>query len=376
MVRDPAACLLVFVLSPLLPAHPQNAEEQTLAELAPKIKFVCAGDVALGRVTSLSAGYPEYEHQMRALAIPSLRFENLLPLLHHPDAKIRTLAIIALSDKNDPRMLPAVVALADDHSPTYSCPRALALIPGMIVDPWPMSDQKVAQIASAVVNTYLDAAAFNYGIKSTPSYPGFEGYWATHKDLSYSGSWFVVRSNRADAGTIKTIRNEIAGLPEPDRQWELFWVATRRFYRGDEQSFISSDTELLEACKRLGRDRLLQMLAGRLASTDPDLQPRYNKYSPYKHMMLFVLRHSDELLKPEDAPTLLLRQDENLGLAQRDVEDPFDSPWWAIGAAQLDPKHAGRPFRDQVRSGLVLWRAALLWHNASRRVPLIGRHDP
>ena len=364
-------CLIVFLLFSVLLANAQTAEEQTLTGLAPKIKFVCASQVVLGQITSPFAGYPEYDQQMRALASPSLRFENLLPLLHHPDPKIRTLAIIALYEKGDPKMLPAVVALADDHSPTYSCPQPLALATGMTVDPWPMLEQVVGEMASAVVNAYLNAAAFNDGIKRTSSYPGFEGYWAARKDRSYSGSWFVERSNRADAATIKTIRNEIAGLPEPDRQWELLWVATRHLYSGDEKSLIASEAELLEACKQLGRDRLLQMLAGHVESSDPDLQPRFNKYSPYKHIMLFVLRHSDQLFKPEDAATLLLRQDENFGLVHSDVEDPYDSTWWAIGAAQLDPKHVGQILRramthfqgkyqgqDRAKIALALWRLA------------------
>jgi hypothetical protein len=364
-------CLLVVVIASLLSAHAQTAEEQTLASLVPKIKFVCASDVILGRKTSSFASYPEYEHQMRDLANPSLRLENLLPLLQHSDPKMKTLAIVALFDQGDPKILPAVVALAGDHSPTYPCPQPLSLTPGMTVDPWPMTDQQVGQIASAVVNAYLNAAAFNYGIDRKPNYPGFEGYWATHKDRSYSASWFEVRSNLEGTGNIKTVRDEIAALPEPDRQWELLWIATRHLYAGDEPSVVASDAELIEACRQLGRDRLLQMLAGHVASTDPDLQPRYNQASPYKHMMLFVLRHSDELLKPHDAASLLRRQDENLGLAPGGVADPFQSPWWAIGAAQLDPKHAGEILRsamshfqekyqghDRARIALALWRLA------------------
>ena len=129
-------CLIVPFLFSVLLASAQTKEEHTLAELAPQMKFVCTSDVVLGRVTASFASYPEYEQQMRALASPSLRSENLLPLLHHPDPKIRTLAIIALYDKGDPKMLPAVVALADDHSPTYSRPQPLALTSGMIVEPW------------------------------------------------------------------------------------------------------------------------------------------------------------------------------------------------------------------------------------------------
>jgi len=68
---------------------------------------------------------------------------------------------------------------------------------------------------------------------------------------------------------------------------------------------------------------LLQMLAGHVASGDPDLQPRYNGDSPYKRMILFVLRHSDQLLSPEDSATLLLRQDEVFGLVPGGPKDPF-----------------------------------------------------
>jgi hypothetical protein len=371
VAQHPLLCLLVVLSPSLLPAHAQTTEEQTLAGLVPKIKFACASDVILGRKTSSFAGYPEYEHQMRELANSSLRFENLLPLLQHSDPKMRTLAIIALFDQGDPKMLPAVVALAGDHSPTYPCPQPLSLTLGMTVDPWPMTDQQVGQMASAVVNAYLNAAAFNYGIERTPNYPGFEGYWATHKNRPYSASWFEVRTNLDGVVNIKTVRDEIAALPEPDRQWELLWIATRHLYAGDEPSLVAPDAELLEACKRLGRDRLLQMLAGHVASTDPDLQPRYNQDSPYKHMMLFVLRHSDQLLKPEDAAVLLRRQDENLGLTPGGVADPFQSPWWAIGAAQLDPQHASEILHsamahfqekyqghDRARLALALWRLA------------------
>jgi hypothetical protein len=56
MVRDSLACLLVFVLSPLLPTHVQTAEEETLAELPPKVKLVCASQVVLGQVTTSIPG--------------------------------------------------------------------------------------------------------------------------------------------------------------------------------------------------------------------------------------------------------------------------------------------------------------------------------
>jgi hypothetical protein len=116
-----------------------------------------------------------------------------------------------------------------------------------------MREQKVAEIASAVVYAYLNAAGFNYGIERRPNYPGFEGYWAAHKGRSYSGSWFVVQINRVDAD-LKTIREEIAALPVPDRQWELLWVATRHLYSGEEQTPVVSEADLLEACRQLGRE--------------------------------------------------------------------------------------------------------------------------
>jgi hypothetical protein len=365
------ACALAFLLLSVLPSYAQTAEQHTLVELAPKVKFVCASDVLLGRKTPPFVANPDYEPQMLALANPSFRFENLLPLLRHADPKVKTLAIIALYDHGDAKMLPDIVALADDQSPTYSCPAALALTTGMHVDPWPMRAQTVGEFASAVVNAYLRAAGFKYGIQPGRMYPGFEGYWMAHKDRSYSASWFEVRINHADAADLTAIRNEIASLPEPDRQWELLWVARRGLLSGDERSVVASDAELLAACKQLGRARLLQMLAGHVASIDPDLQIRYDKTSPYRPMVLFVLRYSDQLLDPEDAATLLLRQDEAFGLAPGEAVDPFVTPWWAIGAAQLDHQHASRILRgamthfqgkyqgyDRAKMAVALWKLA------------------
>ena len=59
-------------------------------------------------------------------------------------------------------------------------------------------------------------------------------------------------------------------------------------------------------------------------------------------MVLFVLRHSDQLLLPEDAAILLLRQEEAFELVPQASVDPFVTPWWAIGAAQLDHHHAAQ----------------------------------
>jgi len=370
-----AGCLLVSALvfpavAPLA-AQAQTAEQQALVALAPQVKFVCAADVILGRKTPSFVADSDHVHQMQALDNPAFKLEDLLPLLRHSDPKVRTLAIIALYDQGDARMLPAIAALADDQSPNYSCPVPLALTTGMRVDPWPMREQKVGEFASAVVNEYLNAAGFHYGIQSRPNYPGFAGYWAARKDRPYSASWFEVRAGHADAGALQAIRKEIAALPEPDRQWELLWVATRKLVNGEEQFWLASEAELLDACRQLGRERLLQMLAGHVASADPDLQLRYNKTSPYRSMVLFVLRHSDQLLNPEDAATLLTRQDEAFAQEPTGAVDPFVTPWWAIGAAQLDHQRAPLILHDamthfsgkyqgydRAKIAIALWRLA------------------
>jgi hypothetical protein len=362
---------LVFLPFPSFAAQAQTPEEQSLVALAPQVKSVCAADVVLRRKTPLFIADPDYGHHMEALANPSFRFDNLLPLLLHSDPKVRTLAIIALYDHGDAKMLPAIAALADDQSPSYSCPVALALTAGMRVDPWPMREQKVGEFASAVVNEYLKAAGFHYGIQPRPNYPGFAGYWAARKDRPYSASWFEVRAEYADSGALQAIRKEIAALPDPDRHWELLWVATRKLATGGQLSGLASEAELLDACKQLGRERLLQMLAGHVASTDPDLQLRYNKTSPYRSMVLFVLWHSDQLLKSEDAATLLQRQDEAFAETPTGAVDPFVTPWWAIGAAQLDHPRAPRILHDamthfqgkyqgydRAKIAVALWRLA------------------
>jgi hypothetical protein len=362
---------LAFLPFPSFAVQAQTPEEQTLVTLAPQVKSVCAADVVLRRKTPLFLVDPDYEHHMQALADPSFRFDSLLALLRHSDPKVKTLAIIALYDHGDAKMLPAIVGLADDESPSYSCPVALALPAGMRVDPWPLREQKVGEFASAVINEYLIAAGFHYGIQPRPNYPGFAGYWAARKDRPYSASWFAVRAEYADADALQAIRTEIAALPEPERQWELLWVATRKLVTGGELSGLASEAELLDACKQLGRRRVLQMLAGHVDSSDPDLQLRYNKTSPYRSTALFVLRHSDQLLNREDAAALLQRQDEAFAEEPTGAVDPFATPWWAIGAAQLDHQRASQILHgamkhfqgkyqgyDRVKIAVALWRLA------------------
>jgi hypothetical protein len=204
-----------------------------------------------------------------------------------------------------------------------------------------MTPQTVGDIANLIVRFYLEAAGYYYGTHGVSTQPGFNAYWAAHRDRSYSASWFAVRLLRARgehaAERRRAVLADVAKLPVPDRQWTLLWLAVSHadFYG---RSSLISDSQLVQICREIGRADLLQMLAGRVSVRDPDLQPRQGVNNfPYSYMVYAVLQHSEQLLDSGDSAELL--RDES---AQRILSrDPVITGWWAIAAARLDRVHAG-----------------------------------
>ena len=274
--------------------------------------------------------------------------EELLDLLKHPDARVRTLAMIALFDRNDPTVLPALVELSNDETVTFDGY-------GKLSETWlgltgigpPQEKQTVGYLAKKMVAFYMERAGFYYGIKH-PTQPGFEKYWEDRKNRSQCASWFAIKLDRANRGTsptqpesiadIQNVRHQIDQLPTDDRAWTLLWL----FGEGRSDK-LTTESELLEMAKQLGPDRLMLMLQRKIPSTDPDLQPRDSNNWRYKGMTLFVLKHASELLRPEDADKLLTCRDTEADLNRKaGLTDPTSPQWWAVGAAHLKPSSASQ----------------------------------
>jgi hypothetical protein len=259
--------------------------------------------------------------------------EDLLKLLSHADPKVRTLAAVALFDREDPTVLPDLVKLTDDEASTFDGhPRLSAeWLRGTGIGP-PPQKQTVGKIATAMVNLYLSAAGYYYGVKYEGE-PGFAEYWAAHKDRTYCVSWFAVQLARASQCTsptpeecidrIRAVRKRIDALPADERAWVLLRLSGKA--GGDA---LVTESELIEMCKALGPDKLMLMLQGRIPSDDPDLQSSPG-IEGTNGMARFVLNHAEQLLRPVDAEAVL-------------ACERSDTELWAVAAAWLHPEKASQ----------------------------------
>lgn len=267
--------------------------------------------------------------------------EALLGLLTHRNAKVRTLATVALFDSEDASFLPALMALSDDTAATFDGYAELYVSRSshMGMGP-PAQKQTVGDIASKMVNFYLERAGYHYGIKHK-SQPGFAEYWEAHKNRTYCASWFAVQLARAGQSTSPTrenrkqhiheLRQRIDKLPVEDRTWVLLSL------QGNPgASELVSEQALVEACIAVGSDKLLLMLQKKIPSDDPDLKQRRMNNGVYRGMQMFVLQHAKEVLRPSDSDALLACERWERDYAKHGFSDPTITPWWAIAAARLN----------------------------------------
>ena len=285
---------------------------------------------------------------LKQIANPQYSKKVLLDLLKHSDAKVRTLAMAALFTREDPTVLPAIVALAGDTARAFDGHPQLSKswLKATGIGP-PKRVQTVGDIAKKMVSFYMKRAGYHYGIRPK-TIPGFDDYWNARRARSYCASWFAVRLARARQHTIPTsapanrvykihaVRESIDRLPPDDRTWTLLWLHSEV---GSDA--LVSEKELVEFCKKLGPDKLLLMLQRKIPTKDPDMQPRNNSGNwRYKCMSTFVFRHAGVLLRPEHAEKLLACERWERDYQKHGITDPMITTGWAIGAAHLQPQKA------------------------------------
>ena len=123
----------------------------------------------------------EHERHTKILAEsadPKYSKDALLDLLGHADAKVRTLAAVALFDREDPSVLPALAKLADDNAPTFNghpeLLREERIYSG--IGP-PQRKQTVGYVAKQMIGFYMERYRLYDAIE-----PGFTEYWRDRKD--------------------------------------------------------------------------------------------------------------------------------------------------------------------------------------------------
>lgn len=364
----PTACISAQAADPVQAAEPaQPAAISSKADtdsdfrrFAAQLEYFTIGNVLYDRCCTPDryTGNKSDAELFKQIQSDKYATVNLLGLLKDPDARVRTLAIAALYSKEDPKILPAIVSLAEDKAQTYPEPQMLAMPmkiknmqkpsigskPGEHSD-IPTTKKTVGQIASEVVRFYMERAGYHYGIQGTGGEPGFARYWQERKDRDYCASWYAVKLDRATTGRSPSdqsrkamankVRQSLDKVSAPDRHWILLWLASDTGF-----DLLATREDLLKAMQAIGPAKLMLMLQCKPPSTDPDLKARRNNNYTYKAMQLAVLKNAPAVLKAEQVDELLACDKWERDYLKANRTDPLITPWWTIAAANLAPNRA------------------------------------
>jgi hypothetical protein len=276
--------------------------------------------------------------------------ESLAALLHDANPKVRTLALGAIFQREDGRDLPLIANLLNDPAPTFP---NLHDVMGSGGGPQPLAEienpQTVADVAQAMLaywgilhNGRTVETEFGDVRPIAITTNDFAEYWKKYAGREYSASWFAVKMKRAtryipiqpqSRPDIDRVLTEMKALPMPDRAWiQLYVLAPQGWIEFEPEDLVATDGELIAMVKTLTPESRLLFLQRRKVSDDPDLLMDKDDLQ-FIRMSNFLLRHADQLLRPEDADALLACQ---YVLKQSGGVNPA----WAVGAALVAPARA------------------------------------
>ena len=161
-----------------------------LVTIAAQLEFLSTREILAG---SSEAGRSlprrkreEYAKAAKMLLEVDVPTSDLTRALMSESPKVRALAVVALYLKDDPELLPYLVAMVDDDEETFSAPsrfHAVALyFDGVGQEPEmpPMQSQTVGGIAEMALKKRLEPAGFTL-VKRKYGQPGFIDYWRARK---------------------------------------------------------------------------------------------------------------------------------------------------------------------------------------------------
>jgi hypothetical protein len=275
-----------------------------------------------------------------------------IALLRHTDPKVRTLALAMLYHEEDPKNLRHIASLLKDQAETLPnasirAARTINSKPGLY--PEEVEAQTVGQVAERMLRFALEPAGYQVG--------DLDKYIESRKDRAWA-SWYSFRFLRAYQGvhpfqkecaaSMKALRKDIDRLPQPDRDWIVLYLAGQYRHVDDSGALAAliSPAELEETGRRLGRERLMDLIGGKKINDDPDLA--VDNRRSRGPMAIVVMRHATKWLSPRDAPALLAAE-----------KNGPTSPWYAIAAAELQPENAEQWLREAMRRfGEAAWDRA------------------
>ncbi len=278
-------------------------------------------------------------HEIRDEVLsPKHQPKDLIALLKHENPRVRTLALFALFEREDPQYLPHMASLLDDQEKTAPMPEhQVAIALGHPRPPLRLNPQRIGDIAKLMVRLWLEPTGYRH--------QNFKEYWAARKDRSYCAGWFAFRRYRIEnvhrhvkneeSKRLEALCKDIDQLPQEDRDWTTLILATKDYYHpgfNPIDAQLTTEEELRKAARRLGPEKLLAFLQDKKISDDPDLAPDKGGMRR-DNLKIWILEHADQMLRPQDADAVL------------DLEKEFFSVWCAIGAAKLQPQKAEKIIR-------------------------------
>lgn len=265
--------------------------------------------------------------------------EELEQALHSDNPRVRTLALVGLFYREDPRYLPAIIDMIADTAETFPRPRLAHLRFG---ESTPTEPQTVGQVALAMLRFYQNG---DTGQFSSPPSDGdiptlrdeFRAWWMARCARPYSLSVLRVQRDRATSrgrGALSALVQRIRQLPPVDEEVVLLGLLT------EPQALRQIDSQvLIYAGRRLGPERLMQLLEGRPLIDDPDYAASACDPSA------FILTHATELLRVDDVPRL------------HALAEQHGNYRYIIAAAQLAPQAGVSWLRDALTTPSSWWHA-------------------
>ena len=293
--------------------------------------------------------------------------DALRSLLKHPNPKVRTLALGALFEREDPKDLPAIASLIGDTAATFPL---LHMAATSQAGKLPLADfesaQTVGAVAGEMIFFYLTAAKIEVpGARSDPFAltlvesgglaKAFQIYWTARSSRDRCASWFLVKFERASRNSdpvlpehkddVDRLLATIRTLPPVERAWTELYLWSGAFSgtvfgSGYTTQPLFEENDRVAIVKAAGSDALLRFLQRRPVTDDPDLQFDDNAIrsvfakDQFLAMAKFILKHSRELLRPEDADPIAALANAQPQKAQGDT-----AIWLSTAAALKAPPH-------------------------------------
>jgi hypothetical protein len=283
---------------------------------------------------------------------------QLWKLTAHPNARVRTLALVAAYWRGNPQRLPGIFDMIGDRAETFPGVETagpggpdLSLTPRerrRAVGGW---KHTVGNVAGQIIDDYLVIERCNDESRTLTE--NFRDYWAARSNRTHCLSWFQLALSRATQETlavppeclpaVKKLREQVDALEPPYRGWILLALTASHTWANeeDERAKFAGAEDIIRAAREIGRSDLMELFHCRFKSEDPDIRkdPK-NPYGlfPYHKVCKLVLCHAPKIFRPEDADSLLALEQFHRG--RRYPQIVFVSPLWAIAAADLVPKRA------------------------------------